>query len=335
MHPADAVLSLPRGRHSHGLARLAVSEAIRVSYDAAHEAIARRCGPVLGKRQLAGLLVGAARDVDAFYGQRVAQPCTSDTVLVRSVDGKGITRRPEALRKATRQAAGKQAHTFRTRLAAGEKSGRKRMATLGAVYDAEPAARRPHGVIAPPGGGQYIPRPGPTAQAKWLCASVVHDAGHVVHQVFDTAQARDQEHRRCWVVLVDGARHQLDLVQAEARMCNVKVPIVIDVVHVLEYSWGAAFSFPIAGEAAAEDWVAAHALALLAGDVDGVIKAIQFQGNQVGLSTEQRHGADKCIRYLRTEREFLHYEKALASGGPSRQGSSRERHATSSPTDSM
>ncbi|QKW53456.1 hypothetical protein [Streptomyces buecherae] len=47
------------------------------------------------------------------------------------------------------------------------------MAVLGAVYDAEPAARRPHDVIAPPGGrgGQYIPRPGPTAQANWLRAS--------------------------------------------------------------------------------------------------------------------------------------------------------------------
>ncbi|MFE0172391.1 hypothetical protein ACFWZ2_08750 [Streptomyces sp. NPDC059002] len=182
MHPADAALSLPRGRHSHGLARLAVREAIHMSYDGALEAIWRRCGPVLDKRRLAGLLVEAACDIDAFNKGRVVEPCTSDTVLVLSVDGKGIVMRPAALREATRQAAEKRQHTFRTRLTAGEKTARTRMATLGAVYDCAPAPRCPHDIIAPPGGrsGDYVPRPGPVARAKWLCGSVVHDAEHVV-----------------------------------------------------------------------------------------------------------------------------------------------------------
>lgn len=41
--PADAALSLPAGRHSHSLAKLAAIEAGRGSFDAAHEAITRRC----------------------------------------------------------------------------------------------------------------------------------------------------------------------------------------------------------------------------------------------------------------------------------------------------
>ncbi|MEU3755747.1 hypothetical protein AB0H17_23720 [Streptomyces olivoreticuli] len=77
VYPADAALSLPRGRHSHGLARMAVREATRISYDAAREAVLRRCGPVLGKRRLAGLLVEAAKDIDAFYDARVVEPCTT------------------------------------------------------------------------------------------------------------------------------------------------------------------------------------------------------------------------------------------------------------------
>ena len=47
---------------------------------------------------------------------------------------------------------------MRTRLAAGEKPNRKRMATLVCVYDAGPA---PHDVIAPPAGGTAIARCGP------------------------------------------------------------------------------------------------------------------------------------------------------------------------------
>ena len=50
---------------------------------------------------------------------------------------------------------------MRTRLASGEKPNRKRMAALVTVYDAEPAKRRPHDVIAPPGGRHGARAPGP------------------------------------------------------------------------------------------------------------------------------------------------------------------------------
>ena len=45
-------LSLSAPRHSHALARLAVLEAARGSFEAAHAAITGRCGPVMGKRQV-------------------------------------------------------------------------------------------------------------------------------------------------------------------------------------------------------------------------------------------------------------------------------------------
>ncbi|MEU0571442.1 hypothetical protein ABZ297_39430 [Nonomuraea sp. NPDC005983] len=44
VYPADEVLSLPgRRRHSHALAKLAVLEAVRGSFDDAKNAIWRRC----------------------------------------------------------------------------------------------------------------------------------------------------------------------------------------------------------------------------------------------------------------------------------------------------
>ncbi|GAA4658707.1 hypothetical protein GCM10023324_05220 [Streptomyces youssoufiensis] len=39
----------------------------------------------------------------------------------------------------------------------------------------------------------------------------------------------------------------------------------------------------------------------------------QFHADRAALSTEQRHGADRYIRYLHTKREFPHCEKTLAS----------------------
>ena len=155
VYPADTALSLPAGRHSHGLRRLAVCEAVRGSYDTAKAVIDRRCGREAGKRQIEELVQAAAADIDGFYAQRVPMPCTCEVLLVLSADGKGIVMRPEGLRPATRKAAATKDRgrgVFRTRLASGEKPCRKRMATLACVYDAAPAPRRPHDVIAVPGG---------------------------------------------------------------------------------------------------------------------------------------------------------------------------------------
>ena len=112
---ADAALSLPAGRHSHSLARLAAVEAARGSFEAAHAAIARRCGPVIGKRQAEQSVVHAACDIGAFYAARIPEPCTASVLLVMSADSKGIVMLPGALRAATAKAAARLGK-MRTRL---------------------------------------------------------------------------------------------------------------------------------------------------------------------------------------------------------------------------
>jgi hypothetical protein len=319
LHPADVVLSLPRLRHSHCLTRLAAIEAARGSFDAATRSIDRRCGAVIGKRQVEEATVAAAADIDAFYTRAIALPSTSSTVLVMSVDGKGIVMRPEALRPATRKAAAARGTgRFRTRLASGEKPARKRMATLACVYDTEPAVRRPHDVIAPPGGrhGDREVRPGPKAKNKWLTGSVADDPATVISRAFDQAESRDTGHRRPWVVLVDGAVHQLELIQGEATRRGTGISVVIDIVHVLEYLWSAAWCFHDAGDPAAEDWVAVQALAILAGHSRRVAQTITAQADNAGLKENKRRGADACVRYLRSKAEFLRYDQALAAGWP-------------------
>jgi hypothetical protein len=134
--------------------------------------------------------------------------------------------------------------------------------------------------------------------------------------VFDHAEARDPAHVRTWVVLVDGARHQLDLIHAEAARRGVRIHLVIDVIHVLEYLWKAAWCLHAAGDPAAEDWVATHALTVLAGHVEDATAVIDAQATAVGLARDRRGGVDACIRYLRGNAAFLRYDQALASGWP-------------------
>src|SRR6266498_1567351 len=227
-YPADAALRLPRLRHSHGLRRLAAVEAVRGSFDQATETIGRRCGQVAGKRQVEQLTVAAAADIDAFSRAVVAQPCTDATVLVLSVDGKGVVMRPEALREATLKAAqAKGAGTYRTRLPVASSRDASGWPPLGwsTTPPRLPAAPTMSSVSPPPppGGrsGQRPRRAGPNARAKWLTGSVTRPGEQVIGAVFDQATQRDPTHRRTWVVLVDGARHQLDQRAAgDAAQCR-------------------------------------------------------------------------------------------------------------------
>ncbi|GHA65778.1 hypothetical protein GCM10010372_76840 [Streptomyces tauricus] len=266
-YPADTALGLPHERYSLGVRKLTVLEAVRGSYDTVMEAITRCCGKVVGERQVEHLVQAEAVDVAAFHAARIPTPQSADVLLVLSADGKGIIMRPGHLREATRKAAERAKQTFRTRLAVGEKAGRKRMATLAAVDDADPAVRRPHDIIATPGGRSTarMPRPGPKAQAKWLAGSVEHDPEHVIAAAFDQAQARDPQHRRCWVVLVDVARHQLDLIQAESEHRGVNIHIVLDLVHLIEKLWAASRCFHALADPAVEDWIAVKAARVLRG----------------------------------------------------------------------
>jgi hypothetical protein len=315
--PADAALSLPACRPSHALARLAAVEAVRGSFETAHAAITRRCGPVMGKRQVEQAVVSAACDIASFYDARIAVPCTTSTLLVLSADAKGIVMRPQALRPKTARAAARQGR-MRTRLAPGEKPCRKRMATLACVYDTEPSPRRPHDIIAPPSGrhGSRALRPRPKATAKWLAGSVVNDPASTIASAFDQAGARDPRHQRTWVVLVDGAEHQLGLIRAEAQRRDVTIHIVIDLIHVLEYIWKAAWSLHSPGDPAAEDWVAVKALAVLAGDSARVAAEITAEADDADLTAAQRAGADACVRYLTSNHDYLRYDQALAAGWP-------------------
>ena len=111
---------------------------------------------------------------------------------------------------------------------------------------------------------------------------------------FDEAEARYPRHLRTWVVLVDGAEQQLDLIRAEAARRAVTIRIVIDLIHVMEYIWGAGWSLHEAGDPAAEDRVAARALAVLAGDSSRVSQEITAEADAAGLPGSQRNGAAAC-----------------------------------------
>ncbi len=320
LYPADAALNMPIESQSHGLRRLAALEASRGSFEGGHDAIERATGQRLGKRQVEELAQLTAADFDAFYAERKPAAAGADgDLLVLSCDGKGIVMRPEALRPATAEAAAQADPKFQTRLSPGEKRNRKRVAEVGAVYDAAPAPRTPVDVLASSsqqGGRRARPAPGPVAKSKWLVASVTEDAAQVVRRVFEEAERRDPEHRRTWVALVDGNNHQIERIKAEARSRGVEVAIVVDLIHVLEYVWKAARCFYKEDDPAAESWVLDKALEVLDGEADGVAEDIRRQADRDRLDAAKRRAAEQAADYLAHKAPYLDYPTALAHGWP-------------------
>lgn len=140
LRPIDARLNLPVEHHSHGLRRQAAVEATRGSYAHARAAIERTTAQTIGTRQIEALTVRAAVDVEDFYAAHLPAPVDARMALGMSADAKGIVMRREALRAATAKSA--PSRKLATRLSAGEKRGRKRMAEVVAVFDVEDGRTR-------------------------------------------------------------------------------------------------------------------------------------------------------------------------------------------------
>lgn len=314
LYPADAVLNLPQEVHSHGLRELAAVESTRGSFEDARDAIERTTGVGVGKRQVEELTRRAAVDFEAFYEEASRDPTDDGDVLVLSVDGKGIVMRPDALRPATAKAAGKATSKLKTRLSKGEKRNRKRIAEVGAVYDATPVGRAASDIIGRKDDADKVE--GPKAKNKWLTASVVDDASEVISAVFDEACRRDPAHARTWVALVDGANHQIDCIEAEAADRGIEIHVVVDFVHALEYLWSSAWSFFAEGDPAAEEWVADKAIAVLEGKASLVAASIRRKATCLGLDARTRENADTCADYLLAKQNYLDYPRALDQGWP-------------------
>ena len=320
LHPLDALLNLPRDSFSHGVRRFVAKESAMSSFD---EVVARLwdyTGAAVAKRQVEQLAVRAAQDFDAFYEGRRLEHEPTGALLVISTDGKGIVMRREGLREATRRRAEQCAHKVETRLTPGEKRDRKRMAQVATVYTVDPwqwtAADVLHTLR-----NDETERQRPKPRDKRVWASVAHSGRAVVREAFDEALRRDPHKQRRWVVLVDGDLTQLAAVKKEAKRLGVKVTIIGDLVHVLEYLWKAARA--IFGQTCteAEEWVGDRLLGLLTGRTGGeTARTIRWWAERRAATIDAagRKAITRSCKYIasRKRTRLLRYADALRDGLP-------------------
>jgi hypothetical protein len=318
LHPLDGALNLPVEKYSHEVRRRVAIEAAKNAFDEGVEALETYTGARIPKRQFEELVVRAAQDFEDFYAQRQAYACRAPgagSILVLTVDGKGVVMLPEGLRDATRRAADKRDKTFTARLAQGRQLHAKRMASVAAVYTIEPFVRAPEDILPPAGKvPDEAPRPRPEHKRVW--ASLERTPEEVITAMFDEAEHRDPRHKKTWVALVDGNLTQLDTLQKVADQRNIALLILVDFIHVAQYVWQAAVAFFPGNREKQDAWVLPRLLEILRGKATYVAGGMRRSATLQSMATAERKPADECADYLLHYAPFLGFDEALAAGLP-------------------
>jgi hypothetical protein len=352
LFPRDAVLNLPPLGYSWGLQQLAEMFCRSGSYEQAHEFVLAATGVSIGKRQLEQIAAAAAADVAAFYdaggpagqgqpgGGQPGEPAAAagrpgeqqpgrpeggkPLPLGLSADGKGVAMRPESRRKQAK-APGQRVKNFETRPGTGEK-GHKRIAETACVFDVIPRPRTPEQVMASHHGGGDGPagsraakkKPAPEAVNRRYRVDIAADRSATISWLSGQAGRRDPGHARDWIALVDGDNHQIRLFEAEAAGRGITgLVILIDLVHVMEYLWKAAWALHQARDPAIETWTIAQALEILHGRAAGVIARItQLAAAHPPQHSEHARNIRKVLGYLTAKLPYLDYPRALKAGWP-------------------
>ena len=227
-------------------------------------------GVSVPKRSLEQILPDAAQDFDAFYRQRSPEPATG-SILVAAVDCKGIPMVKLAGTQPT------------SRLAKGQKTNKKRMATVAAVFTRAPWVRTPQQVveslfsIARRTSHDGPPPPRPENKRVW--ASLLKGKTAVIQEVAEEMERRDPSASKTRIALTDGERALQIRVDRK-----LKVTLILDLMHVVEKLWKAAYVFHPEGSLEAELWALDRTLRILLGDVGQVVKGIRQSITKRGLS---------------------------------------------------
>ena len=302
IYPLDQTLALPARSFSYQLQRRLVKAALQNPFHESVDAIADLTGVSVPKRSLEQRLREAARDFDAFYRQRDPQPAAG-SILVASVDGQGIPMVKPGGAQPT------------LRLTKGQQANRKRMATVATVFTRAPWVRTPEQVVESlfrtqrrnPANAPTPPRP----ENKRVWASLLKGKTAVIQEVAQEMRRRDPGGVKTRVALTDGQRALQ--IRVERRL---GVTLILDLLHVLEKLWKAAYVFHAEGSLEAELWVLDRTLRILFGEVGQVVKGLRPSVTKRAILGAKRKSLLGVADYRYRNRTRMRYDEYLAQGWP-------------------
>jgi hypothetical protein len=301
--PLDAEMELPNRRFSYGVQRVVVKEAVKGPFDETIQDIGEYTGASISKRSAEKLVQEISESVDEFYAERRPPDRPTGPVLVAAVDCKEIPMKKDD--KAEKK----------TRRKRGEKSNKKRMATIAAVHTAERFPRTPEEIVdnlfrdEKP---RAVQRQRPKPENKRVYGSLKQTKDEFFVALKSELESRDPTKEKDRVALVDGER----ALQKRVKKWLPGFTLIIDIIHVLESLWKVAYCFLPEGTPEAKEWVKARLLKLLQGKVSSVVRGIRQSATKRNLKGKRRKVVDQVTAYLYNNRAYMRYDVYLERGFP-------------------
>lgn len=304
IHPLDTELCLPARCYSYEFQRRLVTAAVLGPFDEAIATLAQMTGVAVPKRSAEQIVTDAAVDVDSFYAARQATTgLDSEAIVVGAIDCKGIPMvKPEPAARPVRRGKG-------------EKANKKKMATVAAVFSQAPHIRSPADVLdslfaTPDARPRHQPRPRPTDKRVW--ASLLAGKDAFITDVATEMSRRDPGRRHTWVIVTDGER----ALQRRVAAAFGEVTLVLDLIHVLEKLWKAAYVFHPEGSPEAAAFVRQRAGRILAGQAAQVVKGLRQMVTKRRLTGAKAKTLRDVAGYYHANRDRMRYDHYLANGWP-------------------
>jgi hypothetical protein len=317
--PLDAQLHLPRRQYSYLLQQWlgafvvddAHAEAVKKLQTILGIAIAVKASEDLNREQ--------ASDVEPFQDSRpVPTAQDEEAILVVTADCKGVPLVRSSLAEGEAPptspvpaVAQPEPHHRRGK---GEKANKKRMAAVGAVYTMKAFPRTADDVIKEVCRREAAQRR-PVPKNKHVRAELLVGKVALFLWLADEVLRRNPEGTKPVVFLSDGERA---LHEHQGEFLPEGVICILDLFHVLEHLWKAAWCFfdEATEKKAAEAWVEAKLRKLLEGQVGSVIRGLRVMATKRGLKGKARKTVKQVTGYLERNRERMKYDEYLAAGYP-------------------
>lgn len=312
--PLDSILALPKTEFSYVLQGWDQRLCVNNSYDQSRGTISdmlRIPQSVLSLEKMTGQM---AESVPGFWeSQPPPDPQTEGSIMVLTADGKGVPmRKKDQPKPCSSERRGK-----------GQKANQKRMACVGGVYTIAPFVRTADDVVNEVLREQCrTERPNP--QNKKLRAELtrpidgqeVNGKETIFSWFAGQIRLRNGDLRKPIVALCDGETALWSKVKDLMKQVGVAFVCILDLFHVMERLWTAAYCFHPEGSAEAKEFVAGRLKRLLEGDVGYVIGGLKQMGTKQKLSAAKQAQLAKVITYLENNRANMKYDEYLSEGYP-------------------
>ena len=311
--PIDEELNLPRKHYSYLLQNWNQLLAVDGNFDGARETLERILGINIWTKQSEEINQNAAVSVDEFYASN-SEGEQTQPVLVAEVDGKGVV-----IRKEPREDEA----VFKPRLKKGEKNGKKKMATVTAVFGIERNIRDVDDIVkyetdnsekAPVQPRlKIVANDEPKPRNKIVRATLEGKEEAFGRIVMDIG-SRDP-HKKCDRILLMDGEPGLEK-KAKEFLMPIGFIIILDLFHVMERLWTLCYFFCKEGSEESVEWVRKYLTMILTGKVGYFIGAIRQIMKKRGFSPSKIQKIEKLLKYYEKRKCYMKYDEYLAKGYP-------------------